>query len=98
MSGRRRDAAIFLRRFWKLEERLVAAGMPAMPQWWRDTITRFYRGGKRRLVVRKGRRVFASTCVAPRLAVAEMLFGGHPHQPGTPPLVCIFSRWPVLTS
>lgn len=87
---KRRDQAAFLDRLWRLEAALVDAGFPAMPQWWRDTITRFYLSGKRRLIVRKGRRVFASTCVAPRLAVAEMLFGGHQHLPGTPPNMYVF--------
>src|SRR5688572_32921581 len=73
-----------------MEGALVAAGLPAMPEWWRATLERFERTGRRRRVVRKGRRVFASTCVAPRLAVAEMLFGEHQHIPGTPPLVFAF--------
>jgi hypothetical protein len=86
-----RDPDTFLRAFWAQERALVAAGLPGIPgSWWRDTIERFYRSGKRRLVVRKGRRVFASTAVAPRLAVAEMLFGEHPHVPGTPPLIYAF--------
>lgn len=85
-----RDPAAFLRRLWALEDTLISAGFPAMPAWWRETIERHQRSGKRRLTVRKGRRVFASTCVAPRLAVAEMLFGEHPHLPGTPPNVFAF--------
>jgi hypothetical protein len=88
--SKRRDPAAFLEKLWALEDQLIAAGFPAMPEKWRETIERFIRGGKRRLVVRKGRRVFASTCVAPRLAVAEMLFGQHPHLPGTPPHVFAF--------
>ncbi len=86
----RRDPNAFLARLWRLEAALVEAGLPPMPPWWRETITGFYLSGKRRLVVRKGRRVFASTCVAPRLAVAEMLFGQHQHHPGTPPLSYVF--------
>jgi len=86
----KRDPAVFLRRLWALEDALALGGFPAMPAWWRSTLERFYLSGKRRLVVRKGRRVFASTCIAPRLAVAEMLWGGHPHLHGTPPLVFAF--------
>jgi hypothetical protein len=86
----KRDPAAFLRRLWALEDALAVGGFPAMPPWWRSTIERFYLSGKRRLVVRKGRRVFASTCIAPRLAVAEMLWGAHPHLHGTPPLVYAF--------
>ena len=90
MTPKRRDTAAFLRKLWALEDALGAAGFPSMPPWWRATIERFYLSGKRRLVVRKGRRVFASTCLAPRLAVAEMLWGQHPHLHGTPPLVFAF--------
>lgn len=87
---KQRDQARFLAKLWQMESTLVVSGMPAMPKWWRDTIERFYLTGKRRLVVRKGRRVFASTCVAPRLAAAEMIFGEHRHLPGTPPIVFAF--------
>jgi hypothetical protein len=86
----KRTVETFLRKLWALEAQLVQAGFKPMRRWWRETIERFYRSGKRRLVVRKGRRVFASTCVAPRLAVAEMLFGQHEHVVGTPPLVYAF--------
>lgn len=65
-------------------------GFKPMLPWWRDTIERFYRSGKRRLVVRKGRRVYASTQVAPRLAVCEMLAGEHEHIKGSPPLTYAF--------
>jgi len=86
----RRNPERFLARLWAMEATLVAAGLPPMPAWWRETIERFERTGRRRRVLRKGRRVFASTCVAPRLAVAEMLFGEHAHLPGTPPLLFAF--------
>lgn len=85
-----RDQAQFLARLWSIESALVEAGFPPMPEWWRAQLTRFYTSGKRRFTVRKGRRVTASTCVAPRLAVAEMLFGGHAHLPGTPALEFVF--------
>lgn len=89
-AEKRRDCEAFLRRLWELEKRLVANGFPAMPFWWRREVERFYRSGKRRWVIRKGRRVFASTCVAPRLAVAEMLWGKHKHLKGMPPLMYVF--------
>lgn len=85
-----RNQARFLAKLWAQEEELVAAGLEPIPEWWRREITRFYLSGKRRWVVRKGRRVFASTCVAPRLAVAEMLWGEHPHIAGSPPLIYAF--------
>jgi hypothetical protein len=86
----KRDTEAFLNRLWQLEDLLVAHGFPPMPPWWRREIARFYRSGKRRWVIRKGRRVYASTCIAPRLAVAEMLYGQHQHLPGTPPIVYAF--------
>lgn len=85
-----RDQSRFLARLWAMEDALVKSGLKPMPEWWRRQIARFYQSGKRWLVVRKGRRVFASTCVAPRLAVAEMLFGEHEHTPGSPPLEYVF--------
>jgi len=85
-----RDQGTFMARLWAMEATLLEQGFAPLPMWWRETIERFYRTGKRRLVVRKGRRVFASTSVAPRLAVAEMLFGAHRHLPGTPPHVYAF--------
>jgi hypothetical protein len=87
---KRRDPAAFMRAFREQDEMLVAAGRPPMPEWWFDTTSRFEHSGKRRIVVRKGRRVFASTCVAPRLAVCEMLFGGHEHKTGMPPIEYAF--------
>ena len=86
----RRNVEAFLTRLWQLEDLLVANGFPPMPTWWRREIARFYRSGKRRWVVSKGRRVYASTCIAPRLGTAEMLFGEHPWLTGTPPLVYAF--------
>jgi hypothetical protein len=85
-----RNQDTFLRALWAMERALVASGLEPMPEWWRREIERFYRTGKRRWTVRKGRRVFASTCVAPRLAVAEALFGGHEHIAGSPPLEYAF--------
>lgn len=81
----KRDVEAFLQRLWQLEDLLVANGFPPMPEWWRREIARFYRSGKRRWTIRKGRRVYASTCVSPRLSTAEMLYGQHQHLPGTPP-------------
>ena len=85
-----RDTELFLARLWAMEDELVRSGLEPMPEWWRHKVAQFYRTGKRRWVVRKGRRVFASTCVAPRLAVAEALFGEHRHIPGSPPLEYAF--------
>lgn len=85
-----RDTELFLARLWALDEELVAAGFLPLLDWWKREIARFYRADKRRWIVRKGRRVYASTSVAPRLAVAEMLFGEHRHIPGSPPVEYAF--------
>ncbi len=76
----------FLAHYDCLDAALEMQGFKPTLPWWRETIERFYRSGKRRLVVRKGRRVYASTQIAPRLAVVEMLWGEHEHIKGSPPL------------
>jgi len=85
-----RNQTKFLAHLDRVDAACVAVGMPAISPWWREHITEFYRTGVRRFVVRKGRRAGASTIIAPRIAVAEMLFGEHEHTPGAPPLVFAF--------
>jgi hypothetical protein len=85
-----RDQRLFLSCLRAMDAGLVAAGMPPLLDWWWDTIERFYLSGARRFVIRKGRRVYASTSVAPRVAVAEMLFGEHKHIKGTPAIEYAF--------
>jgi hypothetical protein len=65
----------------ELDERLVRAGFPAMSPWWRDTLERFYRSGKQRLVPRVGRRGGKSSTLC-RVAVIETLHGLHDVPPG----------------
>lgn len=77
-----RDQQAFLARLWAIDEALGQRGFPRLSPWWRDTITDFYLSGARQAVVRKGRRVGASTIVAPRIAVCEALYGGHEFSPG----------------
>jgi hypothetical protein len=85
-----RDSARFVRSYRQLDALLVERGLPPTPEKWIEWLGELEHSGKRRAVVRKGRRVFASTCFAPRLAVCEMLFGEHFHVPGTPPLKYAF--------
>ncbi len=85
-----RDHAAFLARLRALDAEVVAAGMPAISARWWQTLDAFEHSARRRAVIRKGRRVGASTIVVPRLAVGEALFGGHLHTPGAPPLVYAF--------
>lgn len=62
---------------------------PIAPRWW-ESLERFYRSGCEQLVVRKGRRVGASTTVMPRLFVATLLVSQHPIPEGeTSVLGCV---------
>jgi len=72
----------FLEKLWQLDKRLQEKGFKPISEWWRSTIEDAYKSGVPRIVIRKGRRVGASTIVAPRLAVAEALFGEHDFAPG----------------
>jgi hypothetical protein len=65
----------------EIDALLSARGFPAMAPWWRDTLRGFYGSGKRRLVLRVGRRGGKSSTLC-RVAVAEALFGGHKIPPG----------------
>lgn len=74
--------ARFLARLHDVDDACVAAGgVPISPAWGR-TIERYVRSGKRQIVVRKGRRIGASTIIAPRLAVTALLCSEHPLPPG----------------
>ena len=73
-----------------LEQALVAAGFPAMSPWWRSTLERFYRSGRRQCVLRCGRRGGKSSTLC-RVAVLEALFGEHTIPPGDTGIVGIVS-------
>jgi len=73
-----------------LERALVAKGFPPMSGWWRATLERFYRSGRRRLVVRGGRRSGKSTSVI-RILILEALYGAHVITPGDVGIVGIVS-------
>jgi hypothetical protein len=60
--------------FEAFNRRLVAAGFPEISPWWAREIRRFMLSGKRRWVIRAGRRSGKSTTLC-RLAVAWALFG-----------------------
>lgn len=74
------DASTF-ERLMLLDARLRRREFPPMSQWWRGELRRFYESGKRRLVVRAGRRGGKSTTLC-RVAVAETLYGEHEITPG----------------
>lgn len=63
------------------EELLRRRGFPAISPWWLDTLRAFYQSGKRRLVLRVGRRGGKSSTIC-RVAVVEMIHGGHVIPPG----------------
>ena len=64
----------FLKRYDALDRVLVAAGMPATSRWWRAEIERFMRSGRRRWIIRAGRRAGKSSTLC-RLAVCWALWG-----------------------
>jgi hypothetical protein len=80
-----------LARYDETDARLVAAGFPPSSPWWRATFERWYRSGKRQLVVRAGRRAGKSSSLS-RLAVVEALFGLHAVPPGDLGTVAIIAQ------
>lgn len=80
---KKRDPEKFLLFRRSLDEALVAKGFIETPKCWWDIIERFERSLKERIVIRKGRRVGASTLIAPRQVVSEALWGEHRHDLGT---------------
>lgn len=68
--------AFMLRMLEALDRLLVSRGMPAISAWWWKVLRRFYLSGRRRLVVRGGRRLGKSSTMC-KVAVVEALFGEH---------------------
>lgn len=75
---------------WEMERRLIAKGFPPMSEWWRATLERFYRSGRRQLVLRVGRRGGKSSTLC-RVAVLEALAGEHAIPPGDVGMFAIVS-------
>jgi hypothetical protein len=73
-----------------VDARLVSAGFPETSPWWRQTIARWYRSGKRQAVLRVGRRGGKSSSLS-RLAVVEALYGHHVIPPGDIGVVAVIS-------
>lgn len=76
-----RHADVILRRFDQLDKLLVSRGFPPTSPWWRRFIERWYRSGKKRAVIRAGRRAGKSSTLC-RLGVVEALYGEHAIPPG----------------
>lgn len=70
-----------LTRYDEVDAKLVAKGFPRTSPWWRATIERWYRAGKRQAVLRVGRRGGKSSSLS-RLMVVEALYGHHDVPPG----------------
>lgn len=73
-----------------LDSELVRAGFPPLSPWWRSTLVRFLRSGRRRLVLRVGRRGGKSSSVS-RLVVLLALFGEWKIPPGDVGVVAFVS-------
>lgn len=72
-----RDPERFLAQLFGLFAIMSHHGWPAPSPWWRTTLADAERSGVRQRVIRKGRRIGASTIIAPVIAVAEALHGEH---------------------
>ncbi len=75
-------ATRFLETLNHVDDAMVASGAPAISDRWWQLIERYTRSGRLQCVVRKGRRVGASSIVAPRLCVAFILACQHRVPPG----------------
>lgn len=60
----------------RIEEQLRGRGFHKMSDWWKRTLRRMFESGRRRLVVRVGRRGGKSSTLC-RVAVALALYGNH---------------------
>lgn len=83
-------AEVMVARLRALSKLLADKGFPPTSPWWDEQVERFYRSGRRQLVLRVGRRGGKSTTLC-RLAVAEALWGEHRVPPGDAGIVGIVS-------
>ena len=81
MSALRFDVDAFLRAYDKLDAALVAKGFPPTSPWWRTELERFLRSGRRRWVLRVGRRGGKSSTLC-RIVVCWALRGCWSVPPG----------------
>lgn len=80
----------FLRHFDAMDRALVSAGFPATSPWWRAEIERFLRTGRRRWVIRAGRRAGKSSTLC-RVAVAWAKWGPWSVPPGDTAVIAFVS-------
>jgi hypothetical protein len=76
--------------FERTDKQLVRAGFPATSPWWRSELDRFVRAGRRRWVIRAGRRAGKSSTLC-RVAVVHALFGAWSVPPGDTAIVAFVS-------
>lgn len=74
MSAADFDRERFLTQLWAVDDVLVQRGFPATSPWWHEQIDRFVRSGRKRWVIRAGRRAGKSTTLA-RLAATWAWLG-----------------------
>lgn len=87
-----RDQQAFLTQLFALSDLMAERhGWPALSAWWRELLTDFYLSGTQQCVIRKPRRIGASTVVAPLLAVCEALHGHHNVPPNDVAYALFFS-------
>lgn len=87
-----RDPDRYLAQLFGLSEVLASRhGWPALSPWWRETLADAERSGVRQRVIRKGRRIGASTIVAPIVAVTEAFHGEHAVPPNDVGFFLFFS-------
>lgn len=79
-----------LARYDDVDRKLVERGFPPTSPWWRDTIAKWYRSGRRQAVLRVGRRGGKSSSLS-RLGVVEAVYGHHDVPPGDIGVVAIIS-------
>lgn len=73
--------AALLPKYDALDRTLQAHGMPSTSSWWRKQLSRFLKSGRRRWVIRAGRRAGKSSLLC-RLAVCVALWGSWVVPPG----------------
>jgi hypothetical protein len=75
-----------------VDSAMVQSGShPISPRWW-EALERFYQSSKRTLAIRKGRQVYASKGIFPRLAVATLLVPRHVPRGEVRSIACLSVR------
>lgn len=81
LSTREKHADHWLATYDEIDAALVARGWPKTSPWWRAELERFIRSGKRRWVIRAGRRAGKSSTLC-RVSICQGIAGGWSVPPG----------------